>query len=117
MALIPKFTPQGLSLIIWAYAKLQVAPRAYPRLVWAAYPAVCAKLRRFTPHGLVMLAYGLALARFRHEPMLDVVTGQCTARMSTFSARVRGLFPPFGRSPPIFCRGDRASYLLLMQTW
>lgn len=91
VALIPSFTPQGLSLVVWAYAKLRVAPRAYPRLVWAAYPAVCAKLRRFTPHGLVMLAYALALARFRHEPLLDVVTGQCTARMSTFSARVSSL--------------------------
>lgn len=94
MALIPSFTPQGLSLVIWSYAKLRVAPRAYPRLVWAAYPAVCAKLGRFTPHGLVLLAYALALARFRHEPLLDVVTGQCTARMSTFSARVRSLAHP-----------------------
>eukprot|EP00892_Ulva_mutabilis_P011249 jgi/Ulvmu1/8497/UM044_0031.1 len=87
LALVPRFTPQGLTLVLWTYAKLRAAPRLYTRLVWSAYPAVCAKLGRFTPQGLVMIAYGLALARFRHEPLLDVVTGQCTARMAAFSPR------------------------------
>ena len=105
LVLVPRFTPQGLTLVLWTYAKLHAAPRLYARLVWSAYPAICAKLGRFTPQGLVMVAYALALARFRHEPLLDVVTGQCTARMAVFSPRVR---PPPPPPPPPSHRHDYA---------
>jgi hypothetical protein len=89
VACVPQLSPQGLAVMLWAYAKLDTAPRIMDRLVWAMFPSICSKLKRFRPQGLVMMAYALALARLRHEPLLDVVTGQCTARLKLFSGQVR----------------------------
>lgn len=86
---VPKLAPQGLAIVLWAYAKLGAEPRTIDRVAWAMYPVVCSKLGLFTPQGLTMLVYALALARVRHEPLLDVVTSQCTARLQTFLAKVR----------------------------
>lgn len=86
---VPKLAPQGLAVVLWAYAKLGAEPRTLDRLAWAMYPSVCSKLGLFTPQGLTMLTYALALARVRHEPLLDVVTSQCTARLQSFASKVR----------------------------
>lgn len=86
---VPQLAPQGLALLVWAFARMGAPPKIMDTLVWAIYPAVCSKLNRFQPTGLALMVYGLGLARFRHEPILDVLTGQCTARLRTFNGQVR----------------------------
>jgi hypothetical protein len=85
---IQKFDPQATAVTLWAYCSIRAPQEVVNRLSWKMYPTICAQLQKFTPKGLVMIIYGLALARLRHEPVLDVVTGQCTARLRMFSGKV-----------------------------
>ena len=86
---IPDFAPLTLSIVLWAYVSLRSSQEVVNKLAWAMYPAVCAKLNKFRPAELVAIAYALGLARLRHEPLLDIVTGQCTARLRSFTGEVR----------------------------
>jgi hypothetical protein len=85
---------QGIAVVMWAYAKLGGESATMCKVAWALYPHVCAKLQRFSPQGLVMMCYALALTRLRHEPLLDVLTTQCRARMRSFNAQVCAPFAP-----------------------
>lgn len=88
---IPDFPPLTLSIVLWAYVSLRSSQEVVNKLAWAMYPAVCAKLNAFQPAELVAMAYALGLARLRHEPLLDIITGQCTARLRGFTGEVRTL--------------------------
>ena len=83
--------PQGMAVLLWAFAKLGAAPQAIDELAWLMYPHVCKRLQGFSPMGLTFMIYALALARVRHDALLGVLTGQCMARMRSFSRTVRSL--------------------------
>ena len=75
-------SPQGLSQLAWAHAKLGLAA---PQLLDAIAHEAAPRLREFSPHELVNLAWAYAMLEHQSAYLLGALAGHARSRLHQFT--------------------------------
>ena len=84
---IQEFSPQGISITVWAFASLGVLE---PHMMEEAAAMVMQRIRKFNPQGLANTAWAFSTLLVHHGGLVEVLEEEASRRGADLDGSARG---------------------------